>query len=257
MHNNLLKIRMEKILELFEKGDKERGKELLDEVVSVSKNEINNLIDKDEDSVDGENINRSIFPKAGEVFAEGEKVRLIAIYDKEKYIATVRHYSQRKRLYDNESFVKTMWDDVCYKDCFACGIYLHDGKYIGYCFVDDVRHSTYEIAIELEPEYCNKGYGTEAIRIFIENVAKVTGKKKFYARVELDNYASQKMMKKVGGYPNGIRELLLFGEELEMFKEENKHLITDKMREVAKEFSMEAEEMLGYVLVYEFDLGKE
>lgn len=255
MHSNQYTNRLNNILQHMENGENDKIKIELDKLASELDRIINTFENKDKDLIEVDNtIISNTFPKAGEIFAEGERVRLIAIYDKEKYISTVRHYSQRKHLYDNESFVEAMWQDVCKEECLAYGIYLHNGEYIGYCFVDDVRHSTYSMAIELEPEYCNKGYGTEAMRLLMENVSKLTGKKSFLAKVELDNYASQNMMKKLGGRPDGVCEYLLTNKEIEQFKEENKNCITDKIREVAKEFSMEAEDMLGYVLVYRFNL---
>lgn len=64
------------------------------------------------------------------------------------------------------------------------------------------------------------------------------------------------MMKKLGATPNGISEFLLRGEEIEKFQEENKKNITDEIREVAVEFCMDAEDILGYVLEYRFDVER-
>ena len=64
-------------------------------------------------------------------------------------------------------------------------------------------------------------------------------------------------MKKLGATPNGISEFLLHGEEIEKFKEEYKDMITDEIRAVAAEFCMDAEDILGYVLEYRFDVEKE
>lgn len=63
-------------------------------------------------------------------------------------------------------------------------------------------------------------------------------------------------MKKLGAYPNGISEFLLHGEEIEKFQAEHKDMITDKIRSVAAEFCMEAEDILGYVLEYRIDMEK-
>jgi len=85
---------------------------------------------------------------------------------------------------------------------------------------------------------------------------KLTGRRCFRARVEIDNHASQGLMKKLGATSNGISEFLLHGEEIEKFQEENKENITDEIREVAAEFCMDAEDILGYVLEYRFDVER-
>lgn len=64
-------------------------------------------------------------------------------------------------------------------------------------------------------------------------------------------------MKKLGATPNGISEFLFHGKETEKFQEENMENITDEIREVAAEFCMDAEDILGYVLEYRFDVEKE
>ena len=110
------------------------------------------------------------------------------------------------------------------------------------------------MAIELKTEACHKGYGTEAVRLLMQALYRLAGRRYFRVRVEIDNHASQGLMKKLGAVPNGISEFLLHGEELEKFQEEYKDMITDEIREVAAEFCMEAEEMLGYVLEYRFDV---
>ena len=62
------------------------------------------------------------------------------------------------------------------------------------------------------------------------------------------------MMRNCGGYPDGVSEFWLHGEDITLFQNENRHLIDEKIREVAYEFSMDAEDILGYVLVYRFDM---
>ena len=64
------------------------------------------------------------------------------------------------------------------------------------------------------------------------------------------------MMRKRGGHPDGISEFMLYSEDIIFFQNENKHLIGDKICEVAYEFGTE-EEILGYVLVHRFDMKKQ
>ena len=90
----------------------------------------------------------------------------------------------------------------------------------------------------------------------MENVHNLTGRRFFRVRVEIDNHASQGLMKKLGAYPNGISEFWLHGDEIERFQEEYKYMITDEIRNVAEEFCMDAEDIMGYVLEYRFDIEK-
>ena len=112
----------------------------------------------------------------------------------------------------------------------------------------------WELAIELFPEVCHKGYGTEALFLLMQVLHRLTGRRYYHTKVEIDNYASQGLMKKLGAIPNGISEFLLQGEAIEKFQEDYKHMITDEIRSVANEFCMEAEDILGYVLEYRFDV---
>lgn len=120
--------------------------------------------------------------------------------------------------------------------------------------VKSLVKNDWELAIELEPNACHKGYGTEALPLLMQALHRLTGRRFFSARVEIDNHDSQGLMKKLGATPNGISELLLQGEEIEKFQEEYKDMITDEIREVAVEFCMDAEDILGYVLEYRFDV---
>ena len=46
-------------------------------------------------------------------------------------------------------------------------------------------------------------------------------------RVEVDNYASQSLHRKLGAVPNGLSEFLLHGEDLIRYQNENRYLIDD------------------------------
>jgi hypothetical protein len=53
--------------------------------------------------------------------------------------------------------------------------------------------------------------------------------------------------------------MIIHGEELERYQEENKDLITDKLVEVAEEFCVEPIDLIGHVLEYRIEwrrLGK-
>lgn len=159
--------------------------------------------------------------------------------------------------YKEKSFRKDMWKEFISDNAFVCSIYdKTSGDYVGYCSIKNLSKDDWELAIELKSDECHKGYGTEALTIFMESVHKLTDRRFFRVRVEIDNHTSQGLMKKLGATPNGISEFLLHGEAIEKFQEEHKDMITDEIRKVATDFCMDAEDILGYVLEYRFDMVK-
>lgn len=202
---------------------------------------------------------RTVLPANGEIIVDGDNIEIavIGLDEREKYLSVSYEYSVMKHAFEEEKFKDDLWNDFISDTSFVCSIYEKiSGEYIGYCSVKDLLKNDWELAIELLPDKCNKGYGSEALKKFMCKVHELTGKRFFRARVELDNHASQHLMKKLGGIPDGIGEFLLHGDEITKFQENYKHLITDEIRAVAEEFCMEAEDMLGYVLEYRFDMEK-
>jgi hypothetical protein len=90
----------------------------------------------------------------------------------------------------------------------------------------------------------------------LDSLSNLTGEVVYRIRVDVDNYASQGLMKKIGARPNGISEMFIHGEELERFQEENKKLIDDKIKEIAEEFCVNPIDLLGRVLEYKLEWKK-
>ena len=152
--------------------------------------------------------------KFGEPIAEGEKICLGVLKEEEKeqYLAVKYEYSSMKGAYKNVEFREGTWKDFIEDNTFVCSIYeKKSNEYVGYCSIVNLAKKELELAIELKPDQCHKGYGSEALRLFMEEVCKVTGRQYFRVRVEIDNHASQGLMKKLGAYPNGVSEFLLHG----------------------------------------------
>lgn len=250
--------RLENAIELKEQGKETEG----DAVVNEMKDWLNGMIEKIEKSSgpkEQEVIERSHLPQRGEVVAEGKKVilRVISEEEREKCLSVSYEHSCIKGMYKDEAFCDSTWKEFMSDVSFVCSIYDKvTGEYVGYCSIKDITKSDWELAIELKPQECHKGYGTEALSLLMQSVHKLTGKTYFRARVEIDNHASQGLMKKLGARENGISEFLLHGDEIEKFQEENKDKITDEIRAIAADFCMEAEDILGYVLEYQIDVEK-
>ena len=250
--------RLETAIELKNQGKEAEG----DEVVNDVKAWIKGIIQRSEKPVGSEElpvIGRSSLPQAGDVVAKGGKIILGVLREdeKEKYLAVSYEYSDMKGAYKDEQFRDAIWNEFLSDCSFVCSIYdKESGEYVGYCSIKNLSKGDWELAIELKPEECHKGYGTEALPLLMQALHKLTGRRYYRTRVEIDNHASQGLMKKLGATPNGISEFLLHGEDIEKFQEENRDMITDEIREVAAEFCMDAEDILGYVLEYRFDVGR-
>lgn len=79
---------------------------------------------------------------------------------------------------------------------------------------------------------------------------RIDRKTTYRSRGDSDSYSSQNLMKKLGAIPNGISEIFIHGEDLRKFQEENKDLIDDKLRKLAKEFHVAPIDLIGHVLEF-------
>ena len=249
--------RLEDALEFKNQGKEEEGDKIVKDMINwLEKNTDEEENKLNEPSMEN-STERSSFPQMGEIVAVGDSVflRVVEETEKEKYLNVTYEYSVMKGMYKDESFRETTWKEFLSDNAFVCSIYNKiSSEYIGYCSIKDMRKPEWELAIELKSEFCKQGYGTESLMLLMKSVHNLTGRRFFRARVEVDNYASQRLMRKLGAVPNGISEFLLHGEEIDKFQMEYKDMITDEIREVAEEFCMEAEDLLGYVLEYRFDM---
>lgn len=136
---------------------------------------------------------------------------------------------------------------------FAAAIRKKDNAYIGYVGIKDTTEELWEIAVELLPEYCNNGYGYKTLRLFLKKIAEITenSKMQFRALVEVENIASQKLMRKLGGKLTGIYNYVFHNKDkAKEFEEEHLNEITDHMTELAKELNVEPRKLLSHVLDY-------
>ena len=91
----------------------------------------------------------------------------------------------------------------------------------------DRRLKRWELALMLLREYRYKGIAKKALTILFRELQSRTGRCVFRARVDIDNYASQALMDKIGARTNGVSEFMLHGEDLENFKQDLPVLGTD------------------------------
>lgn len=253
------RIQLEELYECLEKADEllKQGKneEFKMVINSYKKNLMCTMNHKKESEV---SFDRNMLPESGECVGDTDLIKLFVINEKEKseYMALSYEYAASKSAFKDEEYIKDLWNGFIGEQVFTCSVYDKKEHFIGYCSIKDLSKKEWEIAIELLPEWCHKGYGTAAILLFLKKLKEFTGVRFIRVRVDIDNYASQNLMKKIGAYPNGISEFLLHGKVLAKFQSENEKYIDDKITAVAKEFCMEPIDILGHVLEYRIDMEK-
>ncbi|MBE6034991.1 MAG: GNAT family N-acetyltransferase [Clostridiales bacterium] len=194
--------------------------------------------------------------KAMEVFGEAVDFRLCRIRqtDKEAYIKLEEENSSMPRAYELEGYGDSLWDDFNEEKAFNVVIRSKStDSFMGYCGIKNTQKEELELAMTLFKKYQGKGYGPEALHLFMVKVKEITGISEFKALVDGENVHSQKMCEKIGGKPLGITEHLLHDQAyMEEYEQEHAHEVSDVMREVAAKFKVAPEKLLTHVLVYRF-----
>ena len=197
--------------------------------------------------------NRISLPKDGMTLAKNDDILLRAVSEDQKdYMLRVSYEcSFCKHEFENDTYRKYLWEEFVSENAANYCIYINDTKeFIGYCGIKDLTREIPELAIELLSKYRNHGYGFLALSLLMDQFSVIIGEKIFRTRVEVDNYASQSLHRKLGAVPNGLSEFLLHGEDLIRYQNENRYLIDDNIRKLAVDFGVDPIEILGHVLEY-------
>lgn len=245
-----------RLQELAEKKDTDENAAreydyLIEQELQHLKSEIEKLTQKI--SGDAWDFNKE---KQRSVFVENDILELRPLtkeyYD--LYSKTRAIYAYNSGFYldpDKREFVLSEFNQ---EECFFLAIARKsDNACIGYVGLKDTRKNLWEFCIELLPEYCNKGYGFSAVKLFLKKISQITrnDKQQFMALVEVDNIPSQKLMQKLDGRLIDIYDLVFHDEErAEQFEKEHLDQITDHMIELAEELMVEPRKLLSHVLDY-------
>lgn len=245
-----------RLQELAEKKDTDENAAreydyLIEQELQHLKSEIEKLTQKI--SGDAWDFNKE---KQRSVFVENDILELRPLtkeyYD--LYSKTRAIYAYNSGFYldpDKREFVLSEFNQ---EECFFLAIARKsDNACIGYVGLKDTRKNLWEFCIELLPEYCNKGYGFSAVKLFLKKISQITrnDKQQFMALVEVDNIPSQKLMQKLDGRLIDIYDLVFHDEErAEQFEKEHLDQITDHIIELAEELMVEPRKLLSHVLDY-------
>lgn len=127
-----------------------------------------------------------------------------------------------------------------------------NGQPIGYLGIKDTSADMWEIAIELDGESTKYGYGPRSIRLYLNEIQRITSHSVFRALVEVDNIPSQKCFDKLGAKLVGLHDsvVLKTKAERERFEEKNLSLIDAHMIGLAERIGVAPRELLSHVLDY-------
>jgi RimJ/RimL family protein N-acetyltransferase len=196
--------------------------------------------------------------KSNHVFAQDQTVviRPIASDDADFYVGIRMQNSMMFRSLIGSkphNNIQLLQADLCQPDSFFCIIESSNNPApIGYLGIKDTSADLWEVAIELDRKYTHQGYGAHSIRLFLNEMQRITGKNEFRAVIDVDNIASQKCFEKLGAQLVGLCNgpVLKLPEEKERFEERNLDLIDAHMIELAEHLGAEPRKLLSHVLDY-------
>ena len=192
------------------------------------------------------------FWQTGETISAGPQLvlRNVIPSDRDGFIDLQRKNSAFKGMLKEKIYCDLIWDEHTQDSTLVCSI-VHEGEYIGYCASKDTTRELWEISIELQPEWTNRGIGRIAITAMLNEIKARLGVDRYRVRIEPTNYPSQRLFEGLGAVPNGISELWIHDQQiLEACEEENLHHINDQLVAVADKFGVPPRKLLTHVLEY-------
>ena len=182
-------------------------------------------------------------------------IRPMAEGDTDFYISTRMQYSMIYRVMigmGEHSSNSLFLFDICQPESFYCVIENRDRVPIGYLGIKDTSAEIWELAIELDKQHTQHGFGPRSIMLFLNKVSCITGKTEFNAKVETDNIPSQKCFERIGAELVGLCDgpILKSEEEKSRFEENNMNLLGENMSELATRLGVEPRKLLSHVLEY-------
>lgn len=247
---------LQKVLELFEADDgrsfeekKEEAARLLQTVEEPALADV--LVDAAAADATAADIKQR-FRAAGEhIYADGGLcLREVNESDRDGYLAIQQEYYPIKEHLQHESSLQFLWNGHTSPKTLALSI-LHDETYVGYCCINDLTKSPWEIAIELLPAWTRRGIGYAAIRAMLHALYERLGVTEYRVRIEPTNLASRQLFEKLGAVPAGVSEFWLHDKKkLKQYEEENLSSIDENLTALAAEFGVEPRTLLSHVLEY-------
>ena len=192
---------------------------------------------------------QAVFARDGEIV-----IRPITPEDEKFYCGVRAQYSiMYKSVYNaaKEKGENLFINEISPPEVFYCVI-EKDGVPAGYLGIKDTSADLWEIAIELDAKHTRQGLGPRSIRLYLNEVQRVTGRGEFKAVVEVDNIPSQKCFERLGAKLVELCDsvVLKTDEGKRRFEERNLGLIDAHMVELADRLGTEPRTLLSHLLDY-------
>lgn len=179
--------------------------------------------------------------------------------DREEFLRLQFENAIDESFFQMEAFRDMLWSDHCDAKSFY-GTIMKGQCYVGYCGINRTDLEEWEIGIEILKEWQHHGIGSLVIPAFTKAIHTRLGRDEFFAVVQSDNYASQRVCEKIGATPVGIvpsRFLsTLSPEGIVQFEEEHLDLIDEKLEGVAAKFGVEPRQLLSHMVMYRLSYGR-
>ncbi|MCM1329344.1 MAG: GNAT family N-acetyltransferase [Ruminococcus sp.] len=162
------------------------------------------------------------------------------------------------KILDFSEFMRSLWKDFLSEKAFVCTVRkAADNEFCGYCEINDVTADEPELGIRILKKFHNQGIGFHALKLLMDEYAQLSGKNYFISKVDPKNYASRRLMEKLGGKPDGICDFLIHDEDEKIaFENKYAHLIDDKLIAAAEKFNVSPEKLLSHILRYRIEITK-
>jgi len=192
------------------------------------------------------------FWRFGEITYPGSDIilRKAGDADREGYLTLQREYSIMKSMLKDETYCDIACNE--HLDPKALMFTIIKGEtYIGYCGIKNTAQKSWEIVVEILPQWTRKEIGYIAISVMLDAIKTRLGETEFRVRIDPSNHASQKLFEKLGAVPNGISEFLIHDQStLERIEEDNLQYIDEQLIALANKFNVEPRKLLSHVLEY-------
>ena len=145
--------------------------------------------------------------KRENIFTEGKSIVIRNLTEKDRlnYLHTLKGVSFIPQIFETKGFQDIVWQDVITSVSsitFAVER-KHDSAYVGDCMMKVLTNDSFEVGVDVSPEYQNQGIGTEVMILVIAEIRKRFADKRIISRVYSDNDKSQHIIRLLGGIKIG------------------------------------------------------
>lgn len=182
------------------------------------------------------------------------ELRKLQNTDKEAYIKLENETWVNNKALQDKKHNDRLWKSM-FSDTEIHYAVLMESQVCGFISITKLDKEVQELGVEFLEEYRRKGIGYAALVQFLKICKEEYKIKNIQSKVYADNFPSILLMRKIGGIPYGITQNVCIEESSQLeYQEENKGLISDNVKEVARLFNVEPELSLSHLLIFEIPI---